>query len=123
MHDGHRALFAQAKEHGEVYVVLSRDDSIRRLKKREPRMCEQERCALVQAEPTVHKALLGAIDDFFLVVEQERPDVLLLGYDQQTFSEENIRAELSQRGLSPRILRAQPFNEDVLKSSKFTRAD
>ena len=65
LHDGHRALFAQAQKHGEVYAVLSRDESIRRLKKREPRMSEQERLALVQAEPSVHKALLGAVDDFF----------------------------------------------------------
>ena len=100
LHDGHRALFAQAREHGDVYVVVARDESIKLLKNRQPRLSESDRVGAVQSEADVHRAVLGDSRDFFVVIEDYSPDILLLGYDQTTFSEENIAAELETRGLT-----------------------
>ena len=118
LHDGHRNLFSQAKKLGEVVVVVARDSTIRLLKRREPRMVEEERVKVVAKEPLVTQALLGSSNDLFAVVEQERPDILLLGYDQTTFSEEEILVALKDRGVSPRILRAKAYKPEEFKSSK-----
>lgn len=117
LHDGHRNLFLQARALGDVIVVVARDSSIRRLKKREPRQSENERLENIEQEKTVTKAILGKEDDFFRVIEEEKPDILLLGYDQSTFSEKKIRKELVLRNLNVVIQRAAAFYPDIFKSN------
>ncbi len=121
LHEGHRSLFRQAKRLGErLIVVVARDANIRRLKQREPRADEQTRLEAVKNEPLVDWAVLGAPEDFFSVIERERPDVLLLGYDQTTFAEEELRAALRERGLHTVIRRGTAFHPERYKSSLLT---
>lgn len=118
LHEGHRSLFRQAKRHGDwLIVVAARDANIRRIKEREPRVHEDERLAMLNAEPLVDKALLGHERDFLHIIIQERPDVIILGYDQTTFSEEELRELLQKRGLNPEIKRAVAFQPEKYKSS------
>lgn len=117
LHDGHRSLFRQAKRHGDYLVaVVSRDSSIKRIKKREPRTAEEERRDTVEAEELVDKAVLGRKDDFFDVIKKELPDVIVLGYDQQTFTEEQIWDALDDDKVE--ILRAVALKPETYKSSK-----
>ncbi|RME31664.1 FAD synthase [Candidatus Woesearchaeota archaeon] len=117
LHEGHRSLFRQAKRHGDaLVVVVARDSSIRRIKKREPRLNEEERRASVEREPLVDKAVLGRKDDFFDVIRTELPDVIVLGYDQQTFTEEQIWDALGDDSVE--ILRAVALDPQKYKSSK-----
>lgn len=117
LHEGHKALFAQAHKHGDVYAVVARDESIRRLKKREPRQPEEERLVAVAAEKDVHFAQLGHPTDFFTSVEEHQPELILLGYDQSTFSLEKIKDELKKRGISAKVKRANSFEPETYKSS------
>lgn len=117
LHHGHRNLFLQAKKHGEVVVVVSTDASIRNIKDREPRKDQHTRKAAVEKEPYVTKAIIGDEVDFLKVVETEQPDILFLGYDQETFDEKELTELLSQRGLHPRIIRGKPHRPDLYKSS------
>lgn len=120
LHEGHRNLFSQASKLGEVVVVISRDSSIEKIKKRKPRNPEMERLFVVAQEELVEKAMLGYKEDFIRVVEDIKPDILLLGYDQQTFSEDELKEELEKRDLRCEIKRAKAFKPDVYKSSKIT---
>jgi len=118
LHEGHRSLFRQAKRHGDwLIAVTARDANIRRIKGHEPRVHEEERLATLSAEPLVDKALLGHESDFLRIIVQERPDVIILGYDQTTFSEEKLRELLQKRGLNPEIMRAVAFHPEKYKSS------
>ncbi len=119
LHEGHRSLFRQARRHGDWLVaVVARDANIRRLKGREPRAREKERLARLEAEPLVDKALLGHEKDFLRMILKEKPDAIILGYDQQTFTEEELRTKLKERGLAPVIMRAVAFKPEQYKSSK-----
>lgn len=119
LHDGHRSLFRQARKHGdELVVVVARDVNIARLKGHAARASEQERLARVEAEPLVDTALMGDEKDFFKNIVAQLPDVLILGYDQTTFTDEELREKLAKRGLNPEIKRAVAFKPEENKSSK-----
>lgn len=117
LHDGHRSLFRQARRFGDfLTVVVARDSSIRRIKQREPQTDEERRRAIIEEEQLVDEAVLGRKDDFFSIVHEHQPDVLVLGYDQETFTEDEILRRVAP--LEPVIKRAIPLRPERLKSSK-----
>ncbi len=119
LHEGHRSLFRQARRHGdELIVVVARDTSIRRIKGREPREGEEARLRSVQAEPLVDRAVLGDTEDYLKVVVDEAPDVVILGYDQTTYQDEELVTLLRERDCEPDIKRAVAFRPEKYKSSK-----
>lgn len=118
LHDGHRALFTQAKKYGELIVVVARDTSIGHIKQRSSRQPEIKRHAAIAVEKMVDKAVLGHAEDFFLVIEREKPDIIMLGYDQEPKDLKGFAERLAQRGLRPKLLRAHPYKAHKLKSSK-----
>ena len=121
LHDGHRALFRQAKKHGKLVVVIARDTSIQHIKHRHVRSSEIKRHARVAAEKIVDKAVLGHPEDFFLVIEREKPDIIMLGYDQEPKDVAGFKERLALRGLQPAVLRAKAHKPRILKSSKLVR--
>ncbi len=119
LHEGHRSLFRQARRYGDwLIAVAAKDANIRRLKRREPRASEATRLAALAKEPLVDKALLGHEKDLLHLIFHERPDVIILGYDQATFEEEGLRALLEKRGFRPEIKRAVAFMPEQYKSSR-----
>ena len=90
VHGGHRALFAQAREHGdELVVIVGRDEICRKLKNKTPRFREEERRKLVEAEALVDRAVLGDTElSSYAVLEDLAPDAVCLGYDQQELGED-----------------------------------
>jgi len=120
LHEGHRSLFRQARRHGdELVVVVARDETIRKLKQHVPRQTEENRLHTVQAEPLVDRAVLGDSEDYLKVVVDEAPDVIILGYDQSTYADEELRTLLKERDCEPEIKRAVAFQPEKYKSSKF----
>lgn len=118
VHEGHRSLFRQAREHGEeLIVVVARDATVRRVKGRPPHHGEAERKAAVEEEGLADRVVLGDPADSYAVIERFRPDVICLGYDQSAFVD-SLPEELRKRGLSAAIVRLAPFRPEVFKSSK-----
>lgn len=118
LHEGHRSLFRQALRYAEeLIVVVARDSSIKKRKEHAARTKEETRRAAVQEEELVDRALLGDEEDFLRVVLEEKPDILILGYDQITYEDEELRALLKKRGLEPEIKRAVAFKPEKYKSS------
>ena len=115
LHSGHLNLFKQAKELGDFLVVIvARDSSVKKMKGRPAFVAENERLEIVSALKTVDKARLGNLENQFLVLSEERPDVLLLGYDQ-VVDENALRTQC--RDLKIEVKRAVAFNEKEFKSS------
>ena len=98
LHPGHLALLRYAWEHGDVYVVVSRDVNFEKFKKRKPALSEQERLEVVKSIKYVASAVLGDEQDFFKPIEELKPDVIVLGPDQWITPEE-LQVELKKRGL------------------------
>lgn len=115
LHLGHLHYFEEAKKHGDYLVVVARESNARKEGKN-PQFKEKERLARVAEQKIVDKALLGNERDKLKIVEQEKPDVICLGYDQQV-DEEKLKEILAQRGLHPEIIRAHAYQPEKYKSS------
>ncbi|MFH1621054.1 MAG: adenylyltransferase/cytidyltransferase family protein [Patescibacteria group bacterium] len=117
LHQGHEDYFRQAKELAdEIIVIIARDATVVDVKGNLPSTNEKERLLAVSEHPMVDDARLGYHDDKYRVLEEIRPDIICLGYDQEAFTE-NLDAEMARRGLSASIIRCHPYYPDTFKSS------
>ncbi len=118
LHLGHVHFLRAAKRLGKkLVVVVARDKVIRRVKGRKPYFNEAERFQLVSSLRPVDKAILGDEGNTILPIVWEKPDVICLGYDQPKKIKE-LRRELLEVGLHPKIVRLKPYNPERNKSSK-----
>lgn len=119
LHPGHIGFFAQARRHGSsLVVVVARDSNALMIKGKRPYFSQKERLGLVAALEVVDKAVLGDPKDFFAAVRKEKPDAIVLGYDQWA-TEKKIRAALHRAGLSKtKVFRAKANYPEKYKSSK-----
>ncbi len=112
LHPGHRSYLEQAKRYGDyLIVVVARDERVKRLKGKLPSEKEEFRKKNLEELDIINKVILGNLENRFKVIEDEKPDVICLGYDQEV-DEEKLRKKF--RG---KIIRLKPFKEDVYKSS------
>ncbi|MFH1663573.1 MAG: adenylyltransferase/cytidyltransferase family protein [archaeon] len=119
LHPGHLHYLEQAKKFGEeLTVVIARDTRVKKIKLREPILKENERKKLIQALKPVDKTVLGNKNGaIFEVLKKLKPEVIVLGYDQQP-STEKLREELKKRGIKAEIKRVKALNAGKFKSSK-----
>ena len=122
VHDGHRALFRQAIEHGDkIIAVVARDETVEQVKGHKPQCHECERVAELLQIDAIDDIVLGYGDeDKMCVVRDHTPDVVLLGYDQEHFVDELY--ELAQEDEQDFVIvRAEAYEPDVYKSSLLNR--
>ncbi len=117
LHLGHLHYLRQAKELGdELVVVVARDSTVRGMK-HEPVTPEEMRRELVDALKPVDRAILGHEGDIYKTVEDVRPDIIALGWDQP-FEPEEIEAECRKRGSQVRVIRLKRLEGDLDGTTK-----
>ncbi|MBI3032554.1 adenylyltransferase/cytidyltransferase family protein [Candidatus Woesearchaeota archaeon] len=120
-HQGHRYYLQQAKSYGdELMVVIARDDTVKKIKGFLPKQSEQERKKAVEASEIPTKVVLGNKEDLLTVIGEYKPDVICLGYDQQS---NNVEEYIMQNNLPILIKRIPSFKPDEYKSSKFRQSN
>ena len=118
LHAGHLYYFEQAKALGTMLiVVVARDKTVEAERKHKPIMNENDRLKLVQNLKIIDRAILGSETDKLQTIEEIKPDIICLGYDQKV-DEKNLQNELKKRNLAIKIIRAQPYKPETYKSSK-----
>jgi cytidyltransferase-like protein len=118
LHPGHIYFLNEAKKLGNhLTAVIARDDTVEKLKTRKPKFSETERLKHISELSSVDRAMLGSKGDKFKVIEEVKPDIICLGYDQKFFTEK-LEKELETRGIKAEIVRLKPYREDEYKSSK-----
>ncbi len=111
IHPGHIWLMNKAKERGHLTVIVARDSTSRRIKGRRPVVPEKQRLQVVKALKPVDEATLGEENhDILKIVEQLKPDLILLGPDQH-YDLATMRADLRKRGLKTRVERVKESYE------------
>ena len=117
LHPGHVLFLQEAKKLGdELVVVVARDSTVERLKHR-PIMSEEIRRFMVESLKPVDRAVLGHEDDMYKTVEDIRPDIIVLGYDQK-FSEEEIEEECRKRGIKVKVVRLKKYGDSDLNGTR-----
>ncbi len=121
LHPGHISLFEQAKKYGDVLaVVVGRDSTIEEVKGKKPKYNEQQRMKAVNESPYVDEVYLGNEEDKYSIIESIKPDIICLGYDQNSFSKD-LKTSLVKRGLRTKVVRLEPYEEHKYKSSKLKK--
>ncbi len=105
IHYGHVYTISKARSLGDALVVsVARDSTIRKRKKREPLINEEDRVRLLSSLREVDAAILGVEGDIYITLEKVRPDVVALGYDQYHMKDE-VEREAARRGMSLQVVR------------------
>jgi FAD synthetase len=103
----------RAKELGDELVVVVASDATVRRRKHEPITPGEMRVELVGALRCVDRAVLGSEGgDPYAIVEELRPDIIALGFDQE-HDEREISAELKRRRLPTKVVRLDYYDHDL----------
>jgi FAD synthetase len=120
LHPGHLYFLREARRLGdELWVVVARDSTARRFK-HESIMPEAARVQMVEALKPVDRAVLGHEGNIYDILDEIRPDVIALGFDQ-VHDEDRIVAECQKRGLSTKVVRLPKFEGDLDGTRKIVR--
>ncbi len=104
LHMGHIYFLKEAKKLGDkLAVVVATDTTVRKLK-HEPINPQEIRLKLIKELKIVDEAFLGHEDDMYKIVQEIKPDIVALGYDQ-VHDEKTIEKELKKRGIKTKIVR------------------
>ena len=115
LHKGHEIFLKQAKELGYLIVVVSHQDKIRLKKNRNPRESDEIRLGKIKSLNIADKVILGEKGDEYTLLEKIKPDVIVLGYDQE------IPEPLKNKVKKYKIISLQPFKPEIYKSSKIVK--
>ena len=119
IHAGHAHFLNAAKEHGdELVVIVANDDTVRKMKG-EPILSAEMRAEVVSHIKPVDKTVIGRTGDMLdIIVEELKPDVIALGYDQRLFSCSELEENLLTRGLKVKVVRLPEMEQDLAGSRK-----
>ena len=121
LHLGHVRFLEDAKKAGgpdaKLIVIIAKDSTAEKLKGRKPIMSEDQRRALVESLKVVDEAVLGYEGlDIGEVLEEIKPDVIALGYDQAEMEQE-VKEYILKHKLGVSIVRIGKYRENTLDSS------
>ncbi len=110
-HPGHRFVLEEAEKRGELFVVVARDRNVKRIKGRVTEQSEEKRVAAIrEAFPEAHVSL-GNATDFRAPLKELKPDLILLGYDQ------NLPPGVTEADFPCPVERLPAFYPEKYKSS------
>lgn len=131
LHLGHLWFFTQAKRHGRhLTVLVARDSTVLKAKKRLPFFKERERMRLLSSLKIVDRVVLGDKKSMYQGVLNANPDVLVLGYDQvksagkllgisNASSAKEIERKFLEKGLRLKVVRLEKgWMPERFKSTK-----
>lgn len=115
LHPGHIYFLEESRKLGdELWVIVSRENNVKH--KPKPIVSEEQRLTMVQALKCVDHAVLGDQTDMFKPIREIGPSVITLGFNQY-FSEEKLKASLTERGISAAVVRIPAFTDAAFTSS------
>ncbi len=111
LHPGHRHFLESASTFGPLTVVVARDVNVERIKNKKPQYSERERASAIRGAFPHVDVLLGHPTDFLHWIHQKKPDLILLGYDQ------NLPPGIRPDDLGASVKRLTAFEPEKWKSS------
>lgn len=117
LHKGHLNYLEQCKKQGdELIVVIATDKTVEKEKGELPHWNQEKRKQELEKTGLADTVSIGNEGDKLKIVEQESPDIICLGYDQE-YNEEKIKTTLKERGITVEIKRMQSFHPEKYKTT------
>lgn len=117
LHAGHENFLKQARALGDtILVVLARDSTVQSVKGRKALNDENQRLKNLRKTGWADKVILGNKDNKHQVILKNKPDVIVLGYDQFIFTQ-TLQKTLIDNNLNTEIVRLDAYFPQVYKSS------
>lgn len=121
LHLGHLHFLKEAKKLGDELVVVVATDRTAEKNKHLPITPEDMRVEMIRALRVVDKVVLGHQGDPFEIVEELKPDIIVLGFNQHQ-DEERILAQLRKREMGNiKVHRLPKFDHDLNGTRKIIR--
>ena len=127
-HNGHKNFLKQAKKSvnlgfktkiNKLIVIIARDKTVLKVKGKLPRNSEKKRLSAIEESKLADKVILGNLIDKYKAIKKYKPNIICLGYDQQTFTK-NLKEKLKKYNLlNTKIVRLKSYYPEKYKSSKF----
>lgn len=117
-HPGHKDFFEQAKKLGNyLVVVVARDKNVKNAKGALPLNNELIRLKKIQKNGFAEEIVLGNQKDIYIIIKQQHPDIVCLGYDQKV-NEKELQKRLKEYKLNEvKVIRLKAFKPKIYKSS------
>lgn len=116
LHPGHLMYLEQSRALGdELVVIVARDANVKH--KPRPIIPQDQRLLMVSALEMVDRAILGSESDMFSPIEELKPEIITLGYDQH-FDAILLKEELATRGIDAQVVRLEGHDPCPLCSSR-----
>jgi FAD synthetase len=121
IHPGHLFYLAESRKLGdELYVIVARDANVRH--KPRPVIREGQRRNIVASLKPVDYAVLGDLNDMFRPIEEIRPDIITIGYNQH-FDIARLKQDLADRHSRADVVRIGTYSKDPFCSSRLIVAE
>ncbi len=110
VHAGHLWFFRESKKYGDYLTVVVASDRTAKASKKYPVFPAEERKRNLEKIKIIDKVVVGDDLDFCKVIGEERPDVIVLGYDQK-MDEKKISEECKEMGMRCEVIRLRTRKE------------
>lgn len=108
LHMGHIYYLKEAKKLGDTLVVVVATDATVRKLKHDPITPQEIRLNLIKELRVVDEAYLGHEQDIYDIVQEIRPDIIALGFDQ-IHDATAIKNELKKRKMNVQVVRLSKY--------------
>jgi len=121
LHSGHvRFLEKAGSLVDKLIVVVASDETVEKERGKVVVPAEQRREVVAALKP-VGEAVVGDAEDKYKVIVDKKPDVIILGPDQEQ-DEDKLAYDLERLGLKPKIVRIKELVDgDLNKTSKIIK--
>jgi len=108
LHMGHIYYLREAKKLGDTLVVVVATDSTVQKLKHDPITPQESRVNLIKELKMVDEVYLGYDDDMYTIVQEIKPDIIALGFNQ-IHDDATIKKELKKRKLNVKLVRLSKY--------------
>ncbi|MFA6018296.1 MAG: adenylyltransferase/cytidyltransferase family protein [Patescibacteria group bacterium] len=118
LHEGHRAMFKQARDIvDQVVVALPSDEAVLSLKGKAPKYTWKDRSSALAESRLVDEIISGDEEiGAYKVIAQINPEVVFVGYDQ-TVLQKDLEEFFHHQTHSPEIITLNAYYPERYKSS------
>jgi FAD synthetase len=117
LHPGHLNFLKQAKKYGSVFIIVARDQTVKRLKRKICQQNERARKLALNKTGMAKNVILGNLHDPYAGIKKIKPGIICLGYDQKFFIKD-LPKKIKEFKLKTKIVRLKSYKPNIYKSSR-----